>query len=167
MLNYVQTHVIQEFNYDQVKDILIDQKKFFIKYCEQAWLERYFIMQRMASMVEIGSLTTMYADTPISKQASNKSKVEELTLKKLGAEEWIATFHEVLKKLPEDYQELIELRYLTRGRNGKLYNDDYVYDTLGYSRATYYRLKPKALEMLGMKLYQAEHKKLKEEEKCI
>lgn len=151
----------------QVKEVLTDQKKFFIKYCEQAWLERYPVMQRVAYTVEIGSITTVYADTPISKQSSNQSKIEELSLKKIGAEEWIATFHEMLAELPQDFQELIELRYLTRGRNGKLYNDDYVYDTLGYSRATYYRVKPEALEMLGMKLYQAEHKKLKEEEKCI
>ncbi len=39
MLNYVQQHIVQEFDIKQVKEVLTDQRKFFIKYYEQSWIE--------------------------------------------------------------------------------------------------------------------------------
>lgn len=141
------------FDEQELQQITLNEQKFYINYAESYWLEKYQVMESAAKALHIPSITSSWSDSPSSPTGMNESKTEKAALRKVTAEEWINIFHAVLDDLPEEYQELIMLRYLKRGKFGSRYSDDYVYDSLGLSRATYYRLKPKVLEALGRALH--------------
>ena len=141
------------FDEKELEEISLNEQKFFINYAEKIWLENYQVMKKASMTTQIPSITSSWSGSPTSPTGMNESKTEKAALRKVSAEEWIRTFHTALEKLPEGFQELIELKYLIRGKFGNLYNDDYVFDTLGLSRASYYRLKPKVLEELGRSLH--------------
>ena len=137
------------FSVEELEEILVNEQKFFVEVAE-TWLRRYHKMKFTANTTHVPSITSTWSNVPPSFTGTTNSKVEAYALKRITAQEWMDTFHEALECMDEEYQDIITAKYL-KSRRPK--NDDYVYDTIGMSRATYYRIKKQALEDLGRILH--------------
>ncbi|KFL44574.1 hypothetical protein CH76_01855 [Lysinibacillus sp. BF-4] len=140
------------FTTEELDRILANQQKYFMSFAE-LWLKQYHQMKRVATTLAVPSITSSWSDVTSHVTGVNESNVERYALKKITAQEWLATLHKALAELPGDFQQLIELKYLKRRGDGQCYADDYVYDSLCLSRSAYYKIKPIALDELGRTLH--------------
>lgn len=141
------------FGRDEIIEHIQADDEFFYEYALESWLKRYFEMWAKSRETHISSITSVLSDTPPSHTNAFKSKTEDGALRSVLAEEWIDYLHEKLDLLPHDYQEIIQEKYLKRGRGGRLPSDIYVFTQLGLSKTLYYRMRKDALAELGRLLY--------------
>ena len=129
---------------------------FFKEYAETKWLDRYWSMKAMASNTSVPSITPTISDMPSSITNEFRSTTETNALKSVYAEEWIKYFHEKLNLLPDDYQKIITMKYLQRRKDGKRYEDEFIYPEINVSRTKYYQMKKKALDEFGRMMYRGQ-----------
>lgn len=141
------------FTEDELKTAFKNESKFFTEYCITNWLERYFLMKATARKTFVPNINNTISDMPRSVTNEFYSKTESAALKSFYAEEWLDYFHENLELLPDDYQRLIEYKYLTRRSDGEFVIDEIVMNDLYLSNSKYYEMKKRALEEFGRLLY--------------
>lgn len=141
------------FDAEELEEFLTRSTEFFVEYVQEKWLNQYFKMKTLSSASPIPNITSTISDTPPSNTNEFNSKTESYALKSVVAHEWLKHFHEKLNMLPEDFKDIIEMKYLTRREDGRAHSDLHVYSELSMSRAFYYELKKEALEELGRLLY--------------
>lgn len=135
---------------EEMNEMLANESIFFQQEAE-VYLKDYHRTKRMVSSTIIPSITSKWSDMPNGSGGIPNSQVEEFALRKVTSQEWINVFERALNSIDEDHKNIISQKYL-----GSFYpkKDDYVFDTLCMSRATYYRVKPVALEEFGRALYE-------------
>lgn len=142
------------FDKDELESFLLDQNKFYRAYAEEYWLLQYHDLKRESRKAHVPPITAVLSQTPSSKTNEFNSTVENAVLESIEAGEKLELLHEAVDSLVYEHQQLIKLKYFQMRSDGNLYEDSYVYDTLGLSRTQYYRVKRLALEILGDNLYE-------------
>lgn len=135
---------------EEMEKVLANEQKFYQQEAED-YLTRYHRVKRMVANTQIPSITSTWSDMPSSAGGTPNSKVEEYAIRSVSAQEWINVFEDSLHSIEEEHKEIIITKYLESYYPKK---DDYVFDTLCISRATYYRTKPAALEEFGRALHE-------------
>lgn len=155
------------FTQEELEKIVADEIKWYGNYAEKVWLEAYHDLKRKARLTHIPSITSTFSDTPPSITNEFKSKTEDYALKSVNAQHMLDFFHDRLDVLPFELRQLIEKKYLERRTDGGVYEDAIIYDELGLSRASYYRMKKRALGELGELLFAYELQRRKDKQQAL
>lgn len=156
--------IMSLFSKEELEGFLLNQNEFFRSYAEEYWLLKYHKLKKKSMTTHVPSITSFISDMPSSfgTNAFN-STTEDCAFESIDAEEKLQILYNCINKLPYEFRELIQEKYFQRRSDGKLYEDSYIYDTLGLSRSQYYRMKKRALTELGEILYQAHYNALNNE----
>jgi len=154
--------VSELFTQEEIEKIVADDAKWYGHYAETVWLTPYHDLKRKSRMTHIPSITSVLSDIPPSRTNEFTSKTEDYALKSVQAKQMLDFFHECLESLPGELRLLIQKKHLERRSDGRFYADAIVYDLLGLSRASYYRMKKQALFELGELLFLYELEKRNE-----
>lgn len=141
------------FGKEEISEFVERDGDFFAEYALESWLKRYFDMKIVSRKTHIPSITSVVRDTPSGSSNTFNSKTENSAMKSILAEEWLEYLYKKIDLLPIDFQDIINMKYLSREGDGKLPSDIYVFSKLGFSKTSYYEKKKMALEELGRYLY--------------
>ncbi|GGD05304.1 ArpU family phage packaging/lysis transcriptional regulator [Pontibacillus salipaludis] len=124
----------------------------------EAALEKYQMFKLMEPIEAPINITASYSDTPTSGTGATHSKTESAALNKISQEEerksYIRKIDTALKRLNRKESAIIKKRYIEDDDN----TDYLVYNELGFSETTYYRIKADAFYKLAFILKIAVYK---------
>lgn len=133
--DYLNKNEIRETEEDvvfYVPSLNLDNETEVIDYVLKEWFEPYYEMRLKANSIVVAG----------SEQEKEKKKNQ----KKLELIE------EKLEELPELHREIIQMKYLQPGSEGRFQLDDIVHTSLGLGRTTYYKRRKEALYWLGLSI---------------
>lgn len=123
------------------RHVILEAEKEILKYYEKTIL----------SQMNVPNITSnKISDMPVHRSTAFHSSTEKAFEKKEESIEWLNTFHMTLNKLPYEYKNFIEIKYLSNPQMEKGLVDLEVMETLHIHRNYYYKLKPKALYLFGI-----------------
>lgn len=138
---------------DEIDKFILKEQNYFIEYVEKYWLNRYFKVLLMNESSRVPTIISSPDDSTENKTRFRKGVVEEYQIKAIRAEDWLEIFQREIEKLPNDYRDIITLKYLRRRGDGRPYGDEVIRPQMNIDRNKYYEIKREALEELGRSLY--------------
>lgn len=110
----------------------LDNETEVVNYVLNEWFEPYYEMRLKANSIVVAG----------SDQEKEKKK-NQLKLKLID---------EKLNELPELHREILQMKYMQPGDEGRFPLDDIVHTSLGLGRTTYYKRRKEALYWLGLSI---------------